>query len=350
MSRDISLQLLESWVSAGIISAEQAQAIWQFETEQTRGAVPAAAAPSPLDQAPAPPQALPQETRRVPPLAEVLGYAGGSLALGALVALTATYWGELRTPGRLIIFGFVAAICLASGWWLSANVTPQARRLGSFLLFVGVAALGCFVGFAVGHGSNGGETALFAGAGASFICGLAIWWKRRASLQLIAMTLALATLIPAAVAVWTYESSAAANIWGFGYVLLGVLWCLLAQKGRLKPQETAWALGSLALLSGPQVLALYAHDWSDDAGVNLLLGAVLSLALLGVAVRFGHRTPLALGAAGVVVFTPQVLHRWFGDAMGVPITLLIAGLLLLGMSAVVIRLRARVHKRGAKTT
>jgi hypothetical protein len=350
MGSDISRQLLSRWVAAGIISPDQAEAIWRLEADKTRDPAPVTAeAPSPGQatsprQAPSPQAALP-EARRIPALAEVLGYAGGSLALGALVALTATYWGRIGTPGRLALSGAVAAICLASGWWLSSNVAPRAKRLGSFVLFIGVAVAGCFVGFAVAGSTTGVEAPLAAAAGAAFICGLAVWWKHRTSLQLIAVTVALVVFVPAAGFMWSYDSHLGASIWGCGYLILGALWCVLAQIGRLMPTETAWALGSLALLSGPQVLALQNHDWAEDSGAYLLLGGAVSLALLAVAVRLGRWPPLALGAAGIVVFTPQILYRWFGDAMGVPIVLLIAGLLLLAMSAVVIRLRTRLHKR-----
>lgn len=343
MGSGISRELLDSWVAAGLISPEQAEAIWSWETSPARSRVPIAANTSSPGQTPTHPQAPPPDGRRVSLVAEVLGYVGGSLALGALFALTAQYWNSFAA--RLTLSGAATVLCLAGGWWLSSLTAPQVRRLGYFLLFLGTAAIGLFVGLTADNWSVGDETPLVAGTGAALVCGLAAWWVRRTVLQLIGLTLALAAFIPAAALLFS-ESSKEWGFAGFGYIALGALWCILGQTGLLKPREAAWVMGSLALISGPQILALGINDLNGGGDAYLLLGGAVSLVLLGAGVWLGRGTPLGFGAAGIVIFTPQFLYASFEDTIGAPITLLIAGLLLVAMSAVVITLRSR--RRGGK--
>ncbi|HCW51330.1 MAG TPA: hypothetical protein DGR79_04585 [Clostridiales bacterium] len=110
--------------------------------------------------------------------------------------------------------------------------------------------------------------------------------------------------------------------------------------GWLTPRTAAWAVGSLALLAAPQILA--AHTWRSGGGY-LILGCVISVVLMAVALWRGRGAPLGFGAAGIVIFVPQALYSLFENAIGVPIALLFAGVLLVAMSALVIRVRPRLQ-------
>ncbi len=172
----------------------------------------------------------------------------------------------------------------------------------------------------------------------ALLVGVAIWWRHKTSLQLVSVAVSLAVLVVAAANLCL--SSPQAAFIGFSYLVLGCLWAVSGEMGWLTPRTAAWAVGSLALLAAPQILA--AHTWRSGGGY-LILGCVISVVLMAVALWRGRGAPLGFGAAGIVIFVPQALYSLFENAIGVPIALLFAGVLLVAMSALVIRVRPRLQ-------
>ncbi len=108
---------LREWVAAGLIDQDQATAIRSHE-------------------------AAPTDERRVPLIAEVLGYLGGSLALIAAFILAGEFWPDLETWARLLLVGAGTIAFLAAGWFVKDNQNEAIHRLASFswaLATVGVA-------------------------------------------------------------------------------------------------------------------------------------------------------------------------------------------------------------------
>jgi hypothetical protein len=69
----------------------------------------------------------------------------------------------------------------------------------------------------------------------------------------------------------------------------------------------------------------------------------LSVGFVVASILLRQMVFLGLGAAGVVVFVPELLSEAFGKAIGVPIVLLVAGVLLLvaGVAVAVLGRRMR---------
>jgi hypothetical protein len=120
-------------------------------------------------------------------------------------------------------------------------------------------------------------------------------------------------------------------IWG-----IGVAWLLLAWGQQLRPPTTAYALGSLAVLFGPQMMRF------DDATWPLLLGLVTAGLLLTFSVALRNTILLGFGAAGIFIFVPQIIFEYFGDTIGVPLALFLTGAVLLGAALLIARLRTEV--------
>ena len=78
---------LDRWVAAGLISDEQSSVIKAYERQLLYPAAPLTAI-------------VPTPRRRVPPIAEALGYLGGVLATTGLILLVAQYWQDVATAGR----------------------------------------------------------------------------------------------------------------------------------------------------------------------------------------------------------------------------------------------------------
>ncbi|HCJ10833.1 MAG TPA: hypothetical protein DHW14_06695 [Clostridiales bacterium] len=307
---------LKDWVARGFLTPRQAEDIRRFEVARVR--------PSPA-----------------PVAGEVLGYIGGALSLAALFAIITQFWRELGTGGQIALAALVAAACLAGGWALSAGAAPQAKRLGCFLMFLGTAAFGFLSGLVTARLAVDPDVPPLVGSLGALLVGVALWRRHRTSLQLVGVAVPLAVLV-VAFANLCLSSSQAVFV-GFSYLVLGCLWSAAGELGRLAPRTAAWAVGCLMMLAAPQILAVDA--WRSGGGY-LVLGCVMSVALMAVALWRGRGAPLGFGAAGIVIFVPQALHSLFEDVIGVPIALLLAGVLLVAMSAVVVRVRSRLHMGG----
>lgn len=295
----------------------------------------------------------PQESSRTIPLAaEILGYVGGALALGAIAALLTTYWVELGFYGRVGIALGVALAGLLGGWAMARSKAPAANRLSQFLLFVGVIGAGAAVGFDVYEmaatslgpisllggpdvmfGSLAADWAWFAGFATMAVVGGAVWWRRRTVMQHLAFglgvgigTLLLLPLLP-------FEGPE----WGAGAVLalVGVVWGALGLKGWLPPENAALTLAAFGVLGGIQIME---SAWSPlplQPHWALWVGLVASVAMLVASLLIKRMVFLGFGAGGIVVFSFQLIDTAFRGTIGAPIALLVAGLLFVAMSVIV---------------
>lgn len=118
---------VDAWCAAGIITPEQAERIAEFESAAV---VPAAPTKS--------------STRRVPLVAEALGYLGGILGIVGLVLLVARYWPDLAVGGRLGMAAGGAAALMTAGSLVHEDLGAAQQRLRWFLWLVSSAAAGVF--------------------------------------------------------------------------------------------------------------------------------------------------------------------------------------------------------------
>ncbi len=145
--------------------------------------------------------------RHIPLAAEILGYVGGALALGAVVALLTAYWVQIGFYGREAIALGLMLAGLLGGYAIARSDTPAANRLSQFLLFIGVIGAGAAVGFGVYElmlrqfpdtirstvdvmfRNKGADWAVFWAFATGAVVGGAVWWGRRTVLQHLAFGL-----------------------------------------------------------------------------------------------------------------------------------------------------------------
>jgi hypothetical protein len=72
-----------------------------------------------------------------------------------------------------------------------------------------------------------------------------------------------------------------------------------------------------------------------------VIGLLAGLGLMAISVRLDQNVLLGLGVAGLFVYIPMIIFEWFGESLGVPVALLIAGVILIGVVVATVRLRAR---------
>jgi hypothetical protein len=306
---------VESWVAAGIISDEQADRILAAE----RAGGPSA------------------EPRRASLVTEALGYVGGALVVVAAVALSDRYWAVLGTGGRLAVAFGASAALLGVGLAVPAVAgTPAARmRAVTWLTSVVTFALGVSLlveppalpAADVAAVVTGGATTAYAGF---------LWWRNRGVLQHAAFVVGLAATAGTAAALLPQgdEAVPALALWG-----VGAAWLVLGQ-GRTVAQRPATVLGGLAVVLGGRMAA----DGTDWGGVLALVTAAV---LVTVGVLGRDLVALGAGSVAVLVGVPTAVQRWFPDALGAPLALLVAGLLLVVATFVTMRRRRERPERGS---
>lgn len=289
---------LADWVSAGIITREQADRIAAHE--RSRGV----RQPAPL-------------AVHGSLLAEALGYVGGVIILVAAVLLATEFWDDLGTAGRLAVVGAAAATMFVAGIALPERAGDPGRRLRA-VLWAG--ATGAFAGFAGLFTSDvldlsENDVALTTAA-VTAAAALTLWWLRPTILQHLVVVLALAATASATVA----RISDADYLPGAGAWAVGVAWFLLASGGRLRPRRFALGVGAtIAVLGALMTLP-------TDVGIVLTLAT--AAAVVAVAVVMTDLVLLAVGAVGLLFALPITVQTWFGGTFAAPIALLGAGLVL----------------------
>lgn len=167
---------------------------------------------------------------------------------------------------------------------------------------------------------------------ASLLAVIGLWLTRSSVLQMVAM----------AGSAWITSIAVLSRIevlpdWAFGlsFAGLGVVWLLLTWGGFFTPVRTSYALGGIGTL-------LIAFPESNEMPWPLL-GLFIGLGLMALSVLLNQNVLLGLGVAGLFVYIPMTIFEWFGETLGVPLALLITGMILLGVVIGTVRLREETH-------
>jgi uncharacterized membrane protein len=295
------------WVEAGVIGAEQGEAILALEGEGREAG-----------------------GRRRAVVAEVLGYLGGVLAVVAGFVLGAESWDQLGRWGRAGVLAAVTGALLAAGWWLRGSEGRVLPRLASVLWLGAVAGLaGLLAVLLEGRSDDALADPPLGVAAGALVLAVVLYALERRVLQQVALFLTVvATMVAGGHRLgWSWET-----VEGYGFLVLGAAWLELGRRGLVGPRRTSEVLGSLA---GPAVLDVEAvgpGDW------GLWLGLGLSVALIVAGSALARNVLLGIGAAGMVLFLGMVAGEYWSD-LGAPLAILLVGLGLVAAAVLVARLR-----------
>jgi hypothetical protein len=295
-------------VEAGIISADQADAV--LAAERTRPQVHG-----------------PSGGRRLP-VTEALGYLGGLLALSGAVTLAVEYWRDVPIAGRLAL---LAAVAIAT-WLVGTRIADQAAaalvRLRGALWFASSVAVAAFVGqfiWDVAHGSQ--ETVVLSSGAAAAVHAALLWRGQDRPAQHLACLGGVLTAVGGAAAL----SADGESVVGLAVAVAATLWVAGGWLRVLPPPALALVGGGAAVLIA---LAITAGDWSDAA-------PLLGLAATGVFIAVGvgtDRTPLTVvGLAGAFGYLPWTVGHFFSGSLGVPLAMLLCGIALLAATLLLLR-------------
>lgn len=256
--------LLDRWVNAGLISAEQSAAIAAHEA------------------APAAPGAPAGPRRRVPMVAEALGYLGGMLGIIGITVWVAGFWRDIAGGTRLGVSAGVAVVLIAVGWLVRAGDEPALARLRGFVWLAGSAASGVVGGVVANDvlDATSGQSVAIGAATGVFVVSAALWAGRVRPAQQFSALAALE--VGTGLVVWALSGSVASGL----AVLAVSSLVLLAGVRRITP--TPWLatlIGAAGALIGS---ALPIERWHEP-------GSLLAIAV-GLAVATIAETPrLTLG-------------------------------------------------------
>ena len=304
--------LISQWLEDGVITSEQAARMTPA-TDLRVGA-----------------------TQDVPPrgsavssvVIEALGYLGGVIILAASMLISAQYWDELSTLGRLLLLGGASAVLLAAGAAAPGRLAEVGDRLRAVLWLASVAAGSGFLAVLAVEtfDLHGADVAVLIAAGtAAYAVGL--WLAHDNVVQQLAMMVALAMTGASVVA----NLDISDDLPGIGAWSVGLVWALLAWGGQLRPRRVGIALGSVTMIVGAMMTG------GSDAGTVLTLVTVS--AVVAAAILMRDLLLLGVGTIGVLINLPTAVSRWFPDTMVVPYVLLAVGVALVLVAVRIARRR-----------
>ncbi len=326
MSTDLK-RMLARWQSAGLIDGQLAQAIADFEA--TAGPSPAPSSDGSISTT------------------EVITYAGTLIALAGLLTLLRTQYAQLGTIGRLAIPGLIAIASLVAAAVLPSRRARSRRALTS-LVALGVAAIAYFVGQAQVELAGGPSTTIPPDTGYRIVLisalsavVLAAGFLIRLRAGLLAAALALAMTIAAiSFSAWAHLNPA----WPVEvvFIVAGLLLVLAAEYGR--NLRVLWATEVLGFV-GPLLPIITAFITAGRGNLPLeIFAAVLAGAAFAAAVFRSSAGYAFAGGVGLFAFVLDIEFRYFKSSLGFAISLVIAGLALLGTALLLARIVPRLRR------
>jgi hypothetical protein len=305
---------IEEWVSEGLITPEQGEALKQRESAR----------------------ALLQQGRVQ--MGEILVYLGSLVVFLALAFLVGLNWKVLGSAGKILSVFLPTVAMLGLGWRLRGSEDPRLRR-GAQALWLGACLLSVvtfrttfeelslipdenlrlLVSFVLATGISGGVFALMPGITQSVtfhLCG---------SGALLAFLL------------WIDYTFPPFDPWRTLAVVLvtGGLWLGLSEWLWSKEEKGLVTVSrivvSLTVLGWMVALFTQQYDAVWHKAAMEAIAFLLSVALIALSVRRQSQVFLYSGAASLLFLIAYVNMEHFAQNVGMPLALFIAGVLLIGL-------------------
>ena len=294
---------LETWVSEGVISRADADAVAAFEAGRR------------------PPPGGPQVT----PVAEGLAYLGSALAVAAAGTALGGQWSQLSTPLRISIAAAIWLSLLLAGWLFRDGPSPQLVRLSRVLWFLSAAALAWTCQLVLDEGFDvDGRSGLVASGVATTVYAGALYLARPSSLQQLAVAGGLLLLAIA----FTEDASTAT---GFVMWLLGVAWIVLGWRRVLVEPRAAAMIGSVLVMLGVIFVAIRQEE------VGAWFAVASSAGLVGAGAGLRHTAVMVIGTVALFFSTFATIEQYVEGSTGIAVGLMVAGVLVSAVALAVWR-------------
>lgn len=303
---------LARWTAGGLIDAAQAGRIETAETVRTA-------------QAPA---------RRLPLVAEILGYVGAVLAVSAAVITAHQLFRHVPPAVELAIAAAAAAGLLIAGAAVPAAREPALARLRSVLWLLATVAVAAVAGILTRDFMHLADKNAILGAEVAWlVCACPLWWRSRSAAQHLAAFAGVVALTETGLD--RIDPHGGSFGYGLALWLVAAAWAAAAWRGYLRPELAGLLLAGAGLLTGA-VIAM-------DAAAGQAL-AVLTVAALFVTGVLSRRVlPIVFGAIGTIWVVPEVAHRYLPGSVWAPLSVTVTGLVLCAAAIWLARSRRAVR-------
>lgn len=274
-------------------------------------------------------------------LAEIAGYLGAALLLGAAALFLTGSWDSLGQTARVVILGGLSAVLLCAGALVAATSGQPVRQLGNdrdsarrrlvsvLWTFASASAAG-----AAGLGVDGWE--VVAASAVGLLVGAVAYALVASAVGQLGMWLASIALVTSLVS--EIGDDPAMPAYAVALVALGVAWVALGLTRVVREREVALTTGATIALIGAQLPVLS----GDHPGAAYALTSLVAVAGFTGYLRTRSWAVLGAGVLATTLVVPEALSDWTGGSLSAAGSLLIAGLTLLGASAAGLRLRREV--------
>jgi hypothetical protein len=261
--------------------------------------------------------------------------------------LLGTQYRQLGVLGRLAIPGLVAIAAL-----LVALVLPGARartrRAQTSLVTLAVAAIALFTGQLQAEILGGpdasipphtGYRILLVSALVAAVLAAVFLVRLRAGLLAAALSVALLVAAISSILLLQFEHGWAVEA---VFLVTGAIVVAAAEYGRR--QRAVWATEVLAF-AGPSMAIITAFITAQNGNLPLeIFGGVLAGVAFAASVYRGSAGYAFAGGIGLFAFVLDIEFRYFQSSLGFAVSLVISGLVLLGIALLLARLVPRLRR------
>jgi hypothetical protein len=279
-------------------------------------------------------------------MAEIAGYVGGAFVVGAAVLFFSATWTDLTLGVQVGLMLGTAAVLVAAALALAAAARDRGgliaeheavrRRLASVLMTgaAGCAAFG--VGLLLQDRMDDGSLAVTLAALVGLGVSLGGYLLAPTTVGQLGIVVPALVAIPAFLDSLDTESSSPLPAAGL-FLLLGVAWLALAERGVWREVLPARVIGCVVAVFGAQLPV-----FDDPAWVGYVATAVVGAVAFWLYVVRRAWPYLATGVVAVTIAVPEALSDWFEGALGAAGVLLATGVTLLLAALAGLRLRKEV--------
>lgn len=301
---------LARWTAAGLIDKDQAERIEAAERER----------------------AVTLPRRRLPLVAEVLGYVGAVVAITAIVVTVHELWKHVPTAVEMATAGVIAVGLLLAGLALRTDTDPALARLRSVLWLLSTAGAAAFAAVLTGGYLHVADViAALTTSAVSLVYAVPLWWRNRSTLQQLAAFGAAIAVLETGVD-WI-DPSAGAFTFGIALWVLAVAWGIAVARGNLVPAPVGMLLSGAGALVGATI--------TMDSAVGMLLPIVTVAGLFACGVLMRQVLLIGVGAVGTLYVVPDAATRYLPGSVAAPLAVAVVGLVLLGVALWLARQRRK---------
>jgi hypothetical protein len=268
---------------------------------------------------------------------EVLGYVGGLLVLIAGFVLVAELWQDMKRGGRIAIAGSAAAALIVAGIYLVGTASRSTKRVGEVILMLAAAPLGLAVGLTFGDQANEEPLATMSFAGALVYSAIVYRWHPSWAQHVALAGSAIGGAISLGITVSDENMYVSAGL----LIVVGVAFLTASWRDWLPPRVLSEVAGLVALGLASIFVVGDLSTGSAGGRIAMALCIVAATGLIAAGVYLDRVVLIVGGALGLLGYLPVLIDDIIPGEAGGPISLLAAGLILIGSAVLLTRRQQR---------